>query len=88
VNLFRKTVALGGDEERTRNSGEGWLALLIARGYLEGERRRWRGDGSVRRAEVGVSHELEEQPKAAFAPFLKFFTTLFDAPLSGCVGCG
>jgi len=34
VNLFRKTVALGGDEERTRNSGEGWLALLVARGYL------------------------------------------------------
>lgn len=26
-----------------------------------------------------VSHELEKQPKAAFAPFLKFFTTSFDA---------
>jgi len=77
VNLFRKTLALGGDEERTRNSGVGWLARGCS-GVSRGEGR----GGSVRRAEVGVSHELEEQPKAAFAPFLKFFTTLFDAPLS------
>lgn len=33
--------------------------------------------------EDGVSHELEKQPKAVFAPFLKFFTTFFDAPPPG-----
>lgn len=43
-----------------------------------------RREGSSVRMEDGVSHELEKQPKAAFAPFLKFFTTFFDAPPPGC----
>lgn len=43
----------------------------------------WR-ESSLVRMEDGVSHELEKQPKAAFAPFLKFFTTFFDAPPPGC----
>lgn len=43
-----------------------------------------RRKGSSVRMEDGVSHELEKQPKAAFAPFLKFFTTFFDAPPPCC----
>jgi len=41
-------------------------------------------EGSSVRMEDGVSHELEKQLKAAFAPFLKFFTTFFDAPPFHC----
>lgn len=44
-----------------------------------------RREGSSVRMEDGVSHELEKQPKAAFAPFLKFFTTFFDALLRPAV---
>lgn len=43
-----------------------------------------RRKGSSVRMEDSVSHKLEKQPKAVFAPFLKFFTIFFDAPPPGC----
>lgn len=65
------------DEGGRRCTGEGcgWEKMVA---------RVPKSKGSSVRIEDGVSHELEKQPKAAFAPFLKFFTTFFDAPALDC----
>lgn len=55
--------------------GRGMYRRMVRVGENDGE-----GGGKL---EDGVSHELEKQPKAVFAPFLKFFTTFFDAPPPG-----
>lgn len=71
--------------ERRRWSGEGGRGGDIPAQGLGGRKWQWvaRGGGREIRMEDGVSHELEKQPKAVFAPFLKFFTTFFDAPPPG-----
>lgn len=67
MNLFRKTkVGSGGGVYRRRVRGRKWQWVAKVSS---------RGEGSSVRMGDGVSHKLEKQPKAAFAPFLKFFTT-------------
>lgn len=78
----------GREREFIQKDEGGWGGEMYRRRVWVGENGSgWqgcKGGGREARMEDGVSHELEKQPKAVFAPFLKFFTTFFDAPPPDC----
>lgn len=75
-----------GREREFIQKNEGGIRRGVYRQRVRGRKWQWvakvssRGEGSSVRMGDGVSHKLEKQPKAAFAPFLKFFTIFFEAP--------